>query len=101
MKPQRGFTLMELMVAMAILAVVSAAAVGALVQAQYTTNSIAQMANAQQNLRAGMHFVVRDLMQAGEGIPPQGITVPNTAAATSTINRPGIGGTFNINQINP
>jgi len=59
------------------------------------------MANAQQNLRAGMHFVVRDLMQAGEGIPPQGISVPNTAAGVSTINRPGIGGAFNVNQISP
>jgi prepilin-type N-terminal cleavage/methylation domain-containing protein len=96
MKWQRGFSLLEMMVAMGILTVLVGAAVDALVQAQYTTNSIAQMANAQENLRAGMHFMVRDLMQAGQGLPapPQGISVPNTAAGTSAINRPGIGGIF-------
>jgi prepilin-type N-terminal cleavage/methylation domain-containing protein len=94
MKRQRGFTIIELTVAMAILTIIVGAAVAALVQAQYTTNNVAQMANEQENLRAGMHFVVRDLIQAGEGIPPQGISVPNTAALTSAINRPVLGGIF-------
>lgn len=94
MKRQLGFSMIELMVAMAVLTIIIAATMGALVQAQYTTNAVAQMANAQENLRAGMHFIVRDLTQAGQGIPPQGVSVPNTAAGTSAINRPGIGGVF-------
>jgi len=96
MKRQRGFSILEMMVAMGILTILVGAAVDTLVQAQYTTSSIAQMANAQENLRAGMHFMVRDLMQAGQGLPapPQGISVPSTAAGTSAINRPGIGGVF-------
>ncbi len=49
-------------------------------------------ANTQENLRAGMHFMVRDIAQAGEGIPQGGITIPY--GATSLVNRPGIAGTF-------
>jgi prepilin-type N-terminal cleavage/methylation domain-containing protein len=94
MKRQNGFSLIELLVAMAILTVVIGVAVNVLVQTQRTTDGIAQMANTQENLRAGMHFLVRDLTQAGEGIPTQGISVPNTAAGTSAINRPGIAGVF-------
>jgi prepilin-type N-terminal cleavage/methylation domain-containing protein len=94
MKGQRGFSIIEMLVAMAVLTIVAGAAVGALMQAQYTTNGIAQMANVQENLRAGMHFMVQDFMQSGEGIPPQGISVPSTAAGTSAINRPAIGGIF-------
>ena len=93
MKREDGFSIIELVVAMAVMTILVGAAVGALYQAQNTTNSIAQEANTQENLRAGMHFVVRDLMQAGEGIPEQGISIPNTAAGISTIKRP-TGGTF-------
>jgi prepilin-type N-terminal cleavage/methylation domain-containing protein len=94
MKRENGFSLIELMVAMVILIAITSAAVAALVQAQNTTNSIAQEANTQENLRAGMHFLVRDLMQAGEGIPSVGISIPNTAGGTSAVIRPGIGGVF-------
>jgi prepilin-type N-terminal cleavage/methylation domain-containing protein len=94
MKRENGFSLVELLVAMVILIAITSAAVAALVQAQNTTNSIAQEANTQENLRAGMHFLVRDLMQAGEGIPAGGISIPSTAAGNSAIIRPGIGGVF-------
>jgi hypothetical protein len=40
-------------------------------------------------LRAGMHFMVRDLMQAGEGIPQGGISLPYTGTTTAVI-RPGL-----------
>jgi hypothetical protein len=68
------------------------AATAALLQAQHATQAIAMQANTQENLRAGMHFMVRDIAQAGEGIPQGGITIPY--GATSLVNRPGIAGTF-------
>jgi prepilin-type N-terminal cleavage/methylation domain-containing protein len=91
MKRRNGFSLIELLVAMAVLIIVAAAAVGALVQAQHVTTAVGLQANAQQNLRAGMHEMVHDFLQAGEGIPTAGVTVPNTAGA-SAIPRPGPGG---------
>src|SRR5271156_6002521 len=87
MKLQKGFSLIELLVSMGIVVTVVAIATGALMQAEHATTAVAYMANTQENLRAGMHFMVRDLLQAGEGIPQGGVSVPYTA--TSAINRPG------------
>jgi type II secretory pathway pseudopilin PulG len=94
MKRENGFSLIELMVSMAVTIVVLGAATTALLQAQKATQAIAMQANTQENLRAGMHFLVRDIAQAGEGIPQGGITIPYNA--TSLVNRPGLVGTFPI-----
>jgi prepilin-type N-terminal cleavage/methylation domain-containing protein len=95
MKLQKGFSLIELMVSMGIVVTVVAIATGSLMQAEHATTAVAYMANTQENLRAGMHFMVRDLMQAGEGIPQGGVSLPYTGA-TSPIARPGLAaaGTF-------
>src|SRR5271154_6018085 len=89
MKRENGFSLIEMTVAMAIMVAVVAAATGAIIQAQHVSEGVALEANLQENLRAGMHFIVRDLTQAGEGIPAAGISIPNTAAGVSNIVRPG------------
>ncbi|MGA8035256.1 MAG: prepilin-type N-terminal cleavage/methylation domain-containing protein [Candidatus Acidiferrales bacterium] len=96
MKRQAGFSLIEVLVAIAILVTVVGLAVGALLQAQSAATVVSYEANTQENLRAGMHFIVRDLTQAGEGIPQGGISVPNTGA-NSTIHRPGTATTFMYN----
>ncbi|HEY6444453.1 MAG TPA: prepilin-type N-terminal cleavage/methylation domain-containing protein [Candidatus Acidoferrales bacterium] len=92
MKSGKGFSLIELMVSMAILVTVVGLAITALVQAEHVTQSVAYEANTQESLRAGMRFMVQDLAQAGEGIPEGGISVPNTGggAPASTIIRPGM-----------
>src|SRR6202044_4160088 len=97
MKRQRGFSLIEVLVAISILVTVVGLSIGALLQAQTAAKMVSYEANTQENLRAGMHFIVRDLTQAGEGIPQGGITVPNTGV-TSSINRPGTAGTFLYNS---
>jgi prepilin-type N-terminal cleavage/methylation domain-containing protein len=89
MKRENGFSLIELMVAMTIMIAVVAAATQAIIQAQHVSEAVALEANLQENLRAAMHFMVRDLTQAGEGIPPAGVSVPNTVAGVSAIVRPG------------
>jgi prepilin-type N-terminal cleavage/methylation domain-containing protein len=89
MKLQKGFSLIELMVSMGIVVTVVAIATGSLMQAEHATTAVAYMANTQENLRAGMHFMVRDLMQAGEGIPQGGISLPYSGTTTS-VNRPGL-----------
>jgi prepilin-type N-terminal cleavage/methylation domain-containing protein len=89
MKLQKGFTLIELMVSMGIVVTVVGIATGTLMQAEKATTAVAYEANTQENLRAGMHFMVRDLMQAGEGIPQGGISLPYTGTTTAVI-RPGL-----------
>jgi prepilin-type N-terminal cleavage/methylation domain-containing protein len=92
MKREKGFSLIELMVSMAIIVAVVAVTTGALLQAQRATTAVALQANTQENLRAGMHFLVRDIAQAGEGIPQGGVSIPYTL--TSAVNRPGTATTF-------
>jgi prepilin-type N-terminal cleavage/methylation domain-containing protein len=89
MKRQNGFTLIELMVSMAIMVATVGVVVGALLQAQHAAQGVAYEANTQENVRAGMRFIMEDLIQAGEGIPQGGIAVPYNAAGNSTIARPG------------
>lgn len=89
MKREAGFTLIEIMVATSIMIVILAATVGALNDAVKATQAVTLMADTQENLRASMNYVVRDLSQAGEGIPQGGI--PITA---NTVTWPGTGGDF-------
>jgi len=100
MKREHGFSLIEVMVATTVVLVIMAATLGTLTSALQATQAITLMADTQENLRAGMNYMVRDILQTGEGIPQGGITIPNTAGA-SAVNRPGPGtpavsfGTFN------
>jgi len=94
MNRENGFSLIEMMVSIVVMLVVVTTATLMIVQAQHATDGVALMANTQENLRAAMHFITRDLTQAGEGIPPAGVTIPNSAAGVSAINRPGTATTF-------
>ena len=51
-------------------------------------DSAAQLADANQNLRAGTNQLIKDIMQAGRIIGPEGIPVPS-GVGVSPINRPG------------
>jgi len=95
MKREAGFTLVELLTAIAVMAVILAATVGALTSAVQTTQAVTMMADTQENLRAGMNYMIRDLIQAGEGIPQNGLTIPNSGGGTPTsnVNTPGPGAT--------
>ena len=100
MRREEGFTLIEVLVAITVLSLIVAATLGTLTNAFHTTEAVSLMADTQQNLRAGLNYMVRDFIQTGEGIPLGGITIPNSGG-TSALNRPGPGtpgasfGTFN------
>jgi prepilin-type N-terminal cleavage/methylation domain-containing protein len=87
MKREAGFSLIELLVSVAILVVIVGSTLAALSQGVKATQGVTLMADTQENLRAGLNYMVRDLVQAGESIPQGGIPLPNNAGVTS-INEP-------------
>jgi prepilin-type N-terminal cleavage/methylation domain-containing protein len=90
MKREKGFSLVEVLVAMTIMVLIIGATLGTLNTALTATRTVTLMADTQENLRAAMNYMVRDMLQAGEGVPQGGITIPNTAGL-SAVNRPGPG----------
>lgn len=86
-KRQSGFTLIELLVSMGILLLVLAATLNALSQALRVNEAVSSMADLNQNLRAGLNYMVRDLVQCAEGLPTGGIPIPSGGNA-GPINRP-------------
>lgn len=100
MKRQEGFSLVELMVTLGILVVIVGTTLAALTQASQATQSVTMMADTQENLRAGLNYMVRDLVQAGESIPQGGIPLPNNAGVVN-VNKPSppsLAYTFPVNS---
>ena len=87
MKKQSGFSLVEILVAIAVMLVIMAATLGAFNDALRVNEAASLFADMDQNLRAGANLMIRDFMQAGQGIPTGGIPVPNGAGALP-LNRP-------------
>ncbi len=95
-----GFTMIELMVAMAVTMVILYGAVAAFRDAQQTNLAITQSADMTDNLRNGLNFIIQDVQQAGTGIPTGGIPIPYTSNGSTTspcgttapVNRPILGG---------
>ena len=88
-----GFSIVELMVSMAILLAVMAVALTALNQAFRASEAVTLMADLEENLRAGMNYMIRDIIQCGAGIPTGGVPIPYGAGLTA-INRPAATGTM-------
>ena len=97
MKKQLGFTLVEMMVAMAVALIALAATVAAFKDSAETNNSVSLKSDISDNLRAGLNFIQQDLIQAGTGVPVGGISIPNSGASgsgcpagVSHVNRPSL-----------
>ncbi|MBI1750810.1 MAG: prepilin-type N-terminal cleavage/methylation domain-containing protein [Acidobacteria bacterium] len=84
---QSGFSLVELLVAITVMLIIMAATLGAFNDALRANEAVTLYADMDQNLRAGANLMIRDLMQAGQGIPTGGIPVPN-GAGVLLLNRP-------------
>jgi prepilin-type N-terminal cleavage/methylation domain-containing protein len=85
MRREKGFSLVELMVATAVMLLIMATTLSMLTDAIHANEAVMAMADMQDNMRASMNLIVRDLVQAGGGIPIGGISVPYTNPA----NNPG------------
>jgi hypothetical protein len=88
LRKQIGFTMVEFLVATAISLVLIAAAVGAFSDALRSNEVVTLTADMNDNLRASIDLISRDLLFAGTGIPASGIGIPSGAGVT--INRPDL-----------
>jgi len=88
--PSAGFTLLELLVAMALSLILFGLAFNVAQQLNNVADTVGSMSDVNENLRAAVNMVSRDLQQSGQNIPVGGIPIPSGGSATA-INRPGPG----------
>jgi prepilin-type N-terminal cleavage/methylation domain-containing protein len=68
---ERGFTLIEVLVSVAITLIVMAAVFGLLTRGQRAFEREPEIADLQQSARSSLDVVARDALQAGSGLPPE------------------------------
>ncbi len=73
----RGFTLVELVLAMGLATVVLGGALALTTQAIGLSDMVSQRSDMQQNGRVAMNMMARDASLAGTGFPTSGIQLPS------------------------
>jgi prepilin-type N-terminal cleavage/methylation domain-containing protein len=76
MRTKRGFSLLELMISMALGLIVLGSAVQLFKTAMDSTRIVVQRSEMQQNMRAAIELISKDASLAGSGLPPGGIQLP-------------------------
>ncbi|MEZ5289496.1 MAG: prepilin-type N-terminal cleavage/methylation domain-containing protein [Vicinamibacterales bacterium] len=90
---EAGFSLLELLIAMTLLTVVMGATLGGLSDIMKGNETVMMISSANSTLRGGMDIMVRDLLQAGSGLPAShGVSIPS-GAGSSAVRLPGPPGT--------
>jgi Tfp pilus assembly protein PilW len=92
MNKERGFSLVEALVASAIALVILGATMNSLNDALATSEKATLMADLEQNLRVGTNFLIRDFVHVGWNIPTGGLPIPSGDGA-NPVRRPGPPGT--------
>ena len=82
-RKQRGYSLVELLIAMALGVLVLTAAMMMLTKAMDATFMVTQRAEMQSNARTAISFLSRDLSLAGTGFPTGGIQGPTGAGSSA------------------
>ena len=84
---EHGFTIVELLVASTITLAVIGIALTTFQNAMSLNEATSQIADSNQNLRAGTNLLVRDLLQAGRNIPTGGVAIPS-GTGSLPVHRP-------------
>jgi prepilin-type N-terminal cleavage/methylation domain-containing protein len=80
----QGFTLLELMISMAIGLILMAAMASLFKTGLNSTQLVSQRADTQENMRAGIDLMVKDISMAGAGLPSGGIQLPSGTGSGSS-----------------
>jgi prepilin-type N-terminal cleavage/methylation domain-containing protein len=83
-KLECGFTLLELMVSIAVGLVVMAGIAGLFKTGMDSALLVTQRAETQQNMRAAIDLMVKDISMAGAGLPSGGIQLPTGAGSSAS-----------------
>ena len=94
MNSQKGFSMVELVVAMTVTLIVSSAIYGLLTAGGNAFRREPEVADRQQNIRAAMDFISRDTFTAGAALPPfsQVFTRTDPVGCTGGLNGCGMAG---------
>jgi len=79
--PEAGFSLIEVMSALVILAIAMTAVFATFISQQKSFTVQSRVAEMQQNLRQAVEYIARDIRLAGYGVPDN-VTIPDGAVAT-------------------
>jgi|ERR1700722_2805426 len=82
---QKGFTLLELTVASALGLIVILAMTSLFKAGMDTTFTVTQRAETQQNMRAAIELISKDLGMAGAGLPSGGLQLVTGAGTTNSL----------------
>jgi prepilin-type N-terminal cleavage/methylation domain-containing protein len=86
---QSGFTLIEMMITMALTLIIMASTLAAMNNAIRASEVATLTTNMNQGLRTAMDIIVRDILQVGQGLPSgRTIDIPNGAGVTA-VKLPG------------
>jgi type II secretory pathway pseudopilin PulG len=83
-KRSSGFSILELIVAMALGLVLLGAATQLFTTGMKTTALVSNRTEMQQNVRAALDLIAKDVSMAGAGLPPGGLQLPANAGSTAT-----------------
>ncbi len=89
---QSGFTLVELLVSMAITTVIMGATMTAMQHAINATDSALLLTSMNNGLRTSMDLMVRDLLQVGQGLPSGHVVMVPAGPGAQVIRMPGPSG---------
>jgi prepilin-type N-terminal cleavage/methylation domain-containing protein len=81
-KSQRGFSLLELMVASAVGLIAVMAMTQLFQMGMKATLTVTQRAETQENMRAAIELMTKDIGMAGAGLPSGGLQLANSGGAT-------------------
>jgi type II secretory pathway pseudopilin PulG len=87
--PQKGFSLLELTIAAALGVLVILAMTSLFRTGMNTTFTVTERAETQQNLRAAIELMTKDLSLAGAGLPSGGLQLANASANKIACNQSG------------